>query len=122
MKKIDVKENEQVKIGPFKLLLRMIWNEDDIEAKWEEEPNRKALEEALERVDKMAPKTEPVLTGKKGKTRKNSELNKNNFNCCFLKSKKYIASKSNFQLTELISYFIVCLRDELKKGERMHAK
>ncbi len=78
MKKIDVKENEQVKIGPFKLLLNMIWNADeDIEAEWEKDPNRKVLEATLEKVDKMEPKAQPVSIGKKGKTRKISEFNKN---------------------------------------------
>ncbi len=80
MEKINVKEKNEVKIGPFKLLLRIIWSpDDDVKAEWQNEPNRKTLEKALENVDSMEPTVEPTSTSKKGKTRKINELVKNDF-------------------------------------------
>ena len=76
---VKVKKENEPKIGSFRLLLNMLWNsDDDIEAEWNAEPNRKILEEAQERVDKMQPKIVPSTATKKGKTRKISELTKNN--------------------------------------------
>ncbi len=82
MKKSSVKDENRVEIWSFKDVISFIKSfleeDDDIEEEWENEPNKKALEEALEKVDKMAPKTEPATTSKKGKTRKISELTSKN--------------------------------------------
>ena len=64
---INVKDKEN-KVSGLKLLLNMLWNqEEDSKEAWEAEPNRKVLEETMEKVDKMVPTIEPT-TSKKEKT------------------------------------------------------
>ena len=73
---INVKDKEN-KISGLKLLLNMLWNqEEDSKEVWEAEPNRKILEETMEKVDKMVPTIEPTAI-KKEKTRSMKKLAKN---------------------------------------------
>lgn len=76
MKKENIKVKEN-KVGGLRLFFTMLWNpEEDTKDIWESEPNRKILEETMEKVDKMVPKVEPTVS-KKGKMRSIRELAKN---------------------------------------------
>ena len=68
---INVKDKEN-KVSGLKLLLNMLWNqEEDSKEAWEAEPNRKVLEETMEKVDTIEP-----TTSKKEKTRSIRKLAK----------------------------------------------
>ena len=59
-----IRINEE-KMSPISIFLSMFWNSDeDAEKNWQNEPNRKILEETIADVDKKAPKILPALDGK----------------------------------------------------------